>query len=425
MTIIVIGAGFAGLSAAYYLYQAGKSVTVLEARDRIGGRVQTSYDFADIPVELGAELIHGTDVITWEWVHKLNLETMHWIKQSDSLFRLEDGRLLNMLEARQQVPGFDVTRRWNLPDIPAGEGETWDAYLRRIGFTEDQIHYTQRAFANSVGESMSRLSAKAMLLELDLDIHNPNSGGYAAHDYRILRGYAQIYNALAENLDIRLNTVVTEVQWGDDGVTVMTENGEAFQAEKCLVTLSVGVLKAGMVRFVPELPPIKQQALSGLEMGPVMKMIYRFAEPLTPPEIAAIYSCETPPMWWTPTFGREGHDTVWTAFFSGDYARELLAMGEAAALQKGLATLRRELDKPDLTFIDAQWINWPEDPFSMGGYSHVIPGHEDAREQLAQPTPPLYWAGEASAPHVMTASVHGAYESGKRAAEEILMASGE
>ena len=81
-----------------------------------------------------------------------------------------------------------------------------------------------------------------------------------------------------------------------------------------------------------------------------------------------------------------------------------------------------EIGQPDLEYVKARWVNWPEDEFALGGYSACLPGHYDARDNLAQPTPPLYWAGEASAPHHLTAMVHGAYFTGQRAANEIIRA---
>jgi len=181
----------------------------------------------------------------------------------------------------------------------------------------------------------------------------------------------------------------------------------------------VGVLKANRVQFTPDLPTIKQEALAGLKMGPVMKMVYEFEAPLLDPAIGAIYAQGNPPMWWSPSLGREQGAVVWTAFFSGDYAREMLKLGEAGALRQGLNTLRQEVGNPDLEYKQARWINWPEDEFALGGYSVCLPGHYHAREKLAQATPPLYWAGEATAAHHLTAMVHGAYASGQRAAHEI------
>lgn len=417
MKTIIIGAGIAGLSAGYHLKQAGHDAIILEARDRIGGRIWTNRDFTDIPVEFGAELIHGSTVNTWEWVHKLGLKTLHWQKQGESMVRMEDGRWLSMKEARATEPDFDVTRSWALGDVPEPEdSESLKDYLARIGFSDEQLQYVRRSFANAEGDNMEFLSAKAhanLFEDRDTDVEN----GYG--DFRILDGYDSYYKKVAEGLDIRLNTVVTEIDWSD-GVTVKTRSGETFKGDNAVITLTVGILQVNKVKFMPELPPIKQEALAGLGMGPVMKIAFEFDAPITDPKIGAIYSKYNPPMWWSPSFGRDGGAVVWSAFFSGDYAREMLDLGEEKAIEKALNSLRIELGNPDLQYKKASWVNWPHDEFSLGGYSHTKPGHDDAREKLAQPTPPLYWAGEATAPHDLTAMVHGAYYTGQRAANEII-----
>ena len=85
-------------------------------------------------------------------------------------------------------------------------------------------------------------------------------------------------------------------------------------------------------------------------------------------------------------------------------------------------TARGSRTSPTLEYKQARWVNWPQDDFSRGGYSHVcLPGHYDARDKLALPTPPLYWAGEGCAPHDLTAMVHGAYFTGQRVADEITL----
>ena len=396
---------------------------MLEARDRIGGRVWTDRDFADIPVEFGAELIHGRspEVNTWRWVERLGLNTWRWNKVDDSMIRTEDGGWLKMGEARAASPELDVTRSWELGDAPEpADDEDLGAYLRRIGFSETQIRYVQRSFANAEGESMRYLNAKAHLqLPLDMSGRVDSDDDDDHSDYRILDGYDSYYQKLAQGLDIRLGSVVEAIDW-TDGVQVTTATGAAHRADAAVVTLPLGVLQAGRIAFTPALSPHKQEALAGLKMGPVMKMVYLFDEHILDPSIGAIYAQGNPPMWWSPSLGRESGQVVWTAFFTGDYAREMLPLGEAAALQRGLETLRREIGQPDLDYVKARWVNWPEDDFALGGYSACLPGHYDARDKLARPTPPLYWAGEASAPHHLTAMVHGAYFTGQRAAEEII-----
>ena len=425
MKVLVIGAGMAGLSAAWHLREAGIDATVLEARERIGGRVWTDRDFAGFPVEFGAELIHGRHglVNTWKWVEKLGLRAWHWNKLDDSMIRTDEGQWLTMGEARAKSPELEQTRSWDLGDAPEpSDEEDLGSYLRRIGFSERQMRYVQRSFANAEGDSLRYLNAKA---------YNPSShfisggpklaggdGEDETSDYRILDGYDAYYARLAEGLDIRLGCPVSEIHWSA-GVTAKTGGGDQISAEAAIVTLPLGVLQAGRVKFHPRLPDHKQEALAGLKMGPVMKMIYLFDSHLLDPAIGAIYARGNPPMWWSPSLGRGHGPVVWTAFITGDYARELLPMGEEAALQAGLETLREELGRPELDFVKARWVNWPADDFALGGYSVCLPGHYDARDKLAQATPPLFWAGEASAPHVLTATVHGAYFTGQRAAAEI------
>lgn len=417
MKVLVIGAGIAGLSAAYHLRQAGIAATILEARDRVGGRVWTDREFADIPVEFGAELIHGrsAEVNTWAWVQKLGLATWHWNKVDDSMIRMEDGRWMTMGEARRASRELDVTRSWELGEVPAPRNdEHLESYLRRIGFTDEQLRYVQRSFANAEGDSMRFLNAKAHAhLFKDADEEDDYS------DHRILDGYDSYYERLAGGLDICLNAIVRDIDW-TDGLRITLESQETLVGDAAVVTLPVGVLKSERITFAPQLPAIKREALAGLKMGPVMKMVYQFAEPILDPTIGAIYAKGNPPMWWSPSLGRDRGAVVWTAFFTGDYAREMLQLGEAAALEKGMDTLRSETGDPDLQYVKARWINWPEDEFALGGYSVCLPGHYDARANLAQPTPPLYWAGEASAPHHLAATVHGAYFTGQRAADEII-----
>ncbi|MYC55468.1 MAG: FAD-dependent oxidoreductase [Chloroflexi bacterium] len=421
MNVIVIGAGIAGLSAAHHLKQAGIDATVLEARDRIGGRVWTNRDFADIPVEFGAELIHGrgAEVNTWRWVRKLGLRTWHWNKLDDSMIRTESGEWLTMGEARAQSAELDVTRSWQLGDAPEPrDNEDLGSYLRRIGFSPAQMRYAQRSFANAEGDDMRFLNAKSHAhLFHDSDANEDYS------DHRILDGYYAYTSQLAAGLDIHLNCAVSHIDWSH-GLRAHTASGEIYCADVAVITLPLAVLQAARVRFAPILPAVKNEALAGLQMGPVLKLVYLFDAPILDPKIGAIYAAGCPPMWWSPSLGRQGGSVVWTAFATGDYARELLELGEAAALEKSLATLREEIDQPDLRASKSRWVAWNYDEFALGGYSVCLPGHYAARDKLAQPTPPLYWAGEASAPHHMAATVHGAYHTGQRAAQEIIAEAG-
>lgn len=414
--VIVLGAGVAGLAAGHALLDDDLDVVLLEARERLGGRAHTDRQFAGFPVEFGAEFIHGERAATWGWVDRLGLATAHWTKLDDSWVRLADGRRLTMRQARKLSPEIEATRSWNLPvsDLPPRPLESFGAYLQRVGFGLQHLDYVRRAYANAEGESMRFLDATASvegLSALQLD---------GEEDYRILEGYGAVVEALGVGLEIHTQSVVAQVKWGDGGVVVTTQDGHVYRGRSAVVTLPVGVLQAGGVQFQPPLPADKTGALAGLGMGPVAKFVYRFAEQLTPDEIHAIYAAGNPPMWWSPSAVQpETEAVVWSALVSGDGMVELLQDGEEAALERALEALRLEVGRPGLRPLEARVVDWYADPFARGGYSHVRPGHHGARERLAEPTPPLYWAGEATATEDRAATVHGAILSGERAAVEV------
>lgn len=354
-------------------------------------------------------------------MRRFALRTLHWTKTDESLVRLADGTLRTMAEARRLYPRFDITRSWAFPpglleaNPIAPFDQPLDAYLRRLGFGDDQLDYVRRSYANAAGESPHRLSARAALDDWADD-------RFGEGDYRILDGYDTIHTRLAEGLDIRFNAVVTEIHWSKGGVRVVTADECEFEGANLIITLPLAVLQSGNVRFEPPLPSEKQAAIAALNMAPALKLIYRFDEPILPCEIAALYSAQNPPMWWTPTYGHDSvNGQVWTAFVTGDYARQMRSLGESGALNAGLRTLRAETERFDLQPASARWIDWAGDPFALGGYSSEPPGAYGARAVLAQPTENvLYWAGEATATGDAAGTVHGAYLSGVRAAQEVL-----
>lgn len=349
-------------------------------------------------------------------MRKLGLRTLHVRKSDDSLVRLADGSWRTMADSRRLYPDFDLTRSWNLPPAPVEPGdEDFESYLKRVGFSADQLQYVRRAYGNSICEDISRVSALSCLAELQ-------DASAGSGDYRILDGYDRLANDLSSGLNIRLETVVDSITWDGGGVHVGTVGGAVYEADRAVITLPLGVLQAGHVRFSPALPAEKQAAIDTLQMGLGIKMIYRFDEQVVPPHIMAIYSAGLPPMWWSPSFGHPHNGyQLWTAFATGNWARSLLALGEAGALEQGLKTLRQEINRPDLRPTAMHLVNWPADPFTLGGYSVTPPGGVAAREVLARPVEGrLFWAGEAVAPLPWIATVHGAYASGRRAAQEIL-----
>ena len=422
--VLVLGAGVAGLKAGRDLRDAGLRVVVLEARDRVGGRVWTDRDLAEHAVELGAEFVHGDRADTWGPIRRLGLATRLWPKLAESLVQLEDGRVVTMRAARAADPDFDATRAMALPAVTPGPYEDLDAYLRRVGWKADQRRHVRRAFANAAGDDPHRLSAAAIVDGLATD--DAGEG-----DHRLPDGYDALPRALADGLDVRLVQAATRVAAGPDGVEVDTVPASAprgpatrWRARVAVVALPLGVLQSGTVTFDPSLDALKGDALAGLRMGPVIKLVYRLTAPPFEPEagVEAVYARGTPPMWWTSSPPGAG-TPIWTGFVSGAGAADLLRLEPETALRRALAALEEAAGRP-LAFARGRVVAWPDDPWARGGYSHVVPGHHGARERLAAPTPPLYWAGEATAPEGCAATVHGALRSGARAAREVLAALG-
>jgi monoamine oxidase len=416
MTIAVIGAGMAGVTAARTLADAGREVIVFEARDRIGGRVYTERNLVPgLPIEMGAEFIHGDRAPQWQYVRELELRTLHWEKQVDSLVRLETGEMVTMKEARQ-LPSFDITRTWDLPEVPVlPQDEDLQGYLIRLGFSPEQLQYTRRSFGNAMGSALHHISAASALEEM----HDTSAG---EGDYRILSGYDRIIDSLAEGIDIQLNTPIISIDWSGDTVTLTDDKRRLFDAERVVITLPIGVLQSDTVNFIPPLPAPKQEALGKLRMGPGMKIVYVFEQPILPEGISALYSSRCPTMWWSPSFGQDTDQFVMTAFATGDWARQLNALGDEGMKRKGLDTLRAELgaaNVPAPVSITVQ--DWTADPYALGVYSTVTPGGGDCRAVLARPVDgKLFFAGEATAHDAWSATVHGAHDSGQRAAREIL-----
>jgi len=336
-----------------------------------------------------------------------------WQKQDDSLVRLVDGSLRTMSEARRLDLDFEITRTWHLPPVAVmRDDESIAAYLARIGLNAAQLRYIRRSWANAACEAPEHISARAALEEM-----TDTTAG--SGDYRIVDGYDRLIDQVARGLDIRLDTVVTRIHWGDEGVYITASDKSTYTADQVVITLPLGVLQAGSVVFTPALPSEKHDAIQRLIMGIAIKLIYRFDHPVLPDGVGALYSDRNPPMWWSPTpFG--SNEQVVTAFATGEWARELLAMGETGALDHALAALSAELGR-ELHPVERRLVDWSDDAYARGGYSVAPVGGAHLRQVLAQPIAhKLFWAGEATAHNAWSSTVHGAYVSGQRAAREVL-----
>ncbi len=259
-----------------------------------------------------------------------------------------------------------------------------------------------------------RTSARAVLA-VRSDPHR--EGG----DFMLRGGMGQVLAAFESDAERRLGFVVEHVEVVDDGVRVTSRTGEVVLGSSAIVTLPLGVLRHHDVRFTPPLPAEKQQAIDGLGMTTALKLLLRFPTRVLPAGVDAVLVPDgLPRAFWVTGF--EGAtEQVLTGWAVHDDARALLAMGEAAALERALTTLRREVSGTLPDPLSMRWSEWESQPFSRGAYSATPVGAGPLREVLARPTHGrLYWAGEATANDAEASTVHGALLSGLRAAKEVL-----
>jgi monoamine oxidase len=415
--VLVVGAGAAGLAAARTLQDAGHEVTVLEARERVGGRAFTSYDIAEHPVELGAEFVHGQNVSTWKFLEQFELDTVDIHDRLEFRF-FNEGKLWDASFLTQPNALLAWKMTYAAKDWIDGGGEDMtlaEASLQWPGFIDGELSPGKRAFWNT-------FVAQFQCGELD----EVGVGGLAEATrdddgdqilYRLTDGYSTLMSRLADGLDVRMSMPVESIEWSSSGV-VVTCGERRFEADRAVITLPLAILKSGEVVITPELPDDKRAAIDGLGFGPAAKIVLRFSQPVWPEGVNFLIATNDSQNWWRSGAGRENEDGVITALVCGHAVERLREFGDPAA--EGLRLLEQAVGRPladDL--IEGHFIDWGIDPWSKMGYSFVPPGGVGLRDALAAPVGDvLFFAGEAT-DRVRPQTVHGAFDSGNRAASEI------
>lgn len=442
--VVIIGAGAAGLVAARDLVRAGKRVVVLEARGRIGGRVFTYRDPAvAVPIELGAEFLHGRTEETDSIVQEAGLTVVdvageHWLA--------EHGRFR---------PVGDFFRKV-------------DKVLGKL----DEHRTPDRTFAEFLAERAARArkpnkgaDARRLAMEFVQGFHaadpalvserwlaregDPGGDSEEGRTGRVIEGYDRVLAWLAREVfdAIELNTVVSRVQWerGAVRVTARTADGPAREivARTAIVTVPLGILAAsaeseGAITFAPEVPVVRE-AVTQLVMGPVVHCTFAFSERFweyglrNAPErrdLAALSFLHSPgatvPVWWTLAPVRAPVLVGWVggppAATLNTLTNDEIASVALRELADHLGTTHERLEG----LVVGVWLhNWSCDPFSRGAYSYAVAGGSGAARKLARPVDQtLFFAGEALDTEGHTGTVEGALATGRRAARGVIHALG-
>ena len=435
--VIIVGAGAAGLAAAERLCAAGVQVEIIEARPRLGGRICTRHDpILPIPIEGGAEFVHGMPPETWNIIQASHLPTCD----------VPETRLHFVHGTLQDRPDF-----WSRVEKVMSRLDHLDRDMSFAQFLRTRcrgVSAQDRALALSYVEGFnaadgSRISSQglAKASEAEEQIEGDRL-------FRVLAGYDSVVAGLAaptlaRQAPIHLNTTVREIRWKPGRVDVVAQRSATrtpltLRTRRVLITLPVSILQArsgeSAVRFRPAVPA-KQQAAGRLAMGNVVKAVLIFREPFwegslptarkTPTRDTAFFHTTEPgiafPTWWTMLPVRT---TALVGWAGGPPADRLARLSEGRILAAALQSVSRITGLKQSTLAALLQVGhifeWQRDPFARGAYSYIPVGGLDAPGELARPVDQtLFFAGEAT--HTgMSGTVAGAIASGYRAATEIL-----
>ncbi len=410
--VAVIGAGAAGLAAARTLIARGRSVVVVEARDRIGGRAWTDETTFGVPYDWGCSWLHQADRNPFKkMADAWGYTTLYHDDAEERLFvgkRPASAAQRAAYEAAWTALNRAVSRAGRAGrDVPAasvspralpwiGTAETWLGPLDMGMDVED----------------FSCLDWYAM------DDLEPN--------YLIREGFGALVARFGRGLPVRLNTPANRVRWGGPGVVVETPAGD-IGARAAILTVSTGVLASGGIAFDPPLPVWKQEAIGALPMGLLATIPLQFRPGVrfglpengwltyrTGGGDACFFLC------WP--FGRD----LMVGWVGGRFGWALTGAGETAAVDFARRTLGDILgrDAVERAFVKGGFAPWGTDPWTLGAYASAIPGAYGARALLGKRVGErLFFAGEACAGG-FAQTCGGAYKSGEATARAVHSALG-
>ena len=406
---MVIGAGAAGIAASGKLSLAGREVLVLEARDRIGGRIWTVGSRAwGQAVELGAEFVHGG-------MAARNLSALTGVATDP--WSWGTGRQQHSFFQGKRYSAFPYSRNPTIDEWIASQqnDESFAASIdRETAWSPKRVaHHT--AFVTG---TLAAAPEEVSMLALRKQWEAWSARGDDGSDHHIRGGYNKILRALSSSAKIKLKSAVSSVDARSGPVKVRTVDGSEYAAKCVVVTLPLGALKRRSITFKGVTMKRKWDAVDALGVGSVVKTILRFDRRWWDHDFRLAQSDDLVQEWWPL---RETKTSALLVGWSGGPMARALASG-GNVRKDTLLRLDRVFprsNRPEPTKMKT--VDWSAERFTWGCYSHVPPGALGARDELALPVGRVFFAGEATHTGAYPATVWGAVESGRRAADEVLM----
>jgi monoamine oxidase len=409
----IIGAGAAGLMAARELTRAGRSVRVLEAGERIGGRAHTIHDpRAGVPIELGAEFVHGDAPETTRLLEEARLATVRVLGRH---YRSDDGELTPQGAAWQRMgrvfklmnPNRKTDRSFqDFLDEKPGGARLRDERELALGFVQ-----------GFNGADVALISEKSIAEQGD-----PTEGAMEAR--RIVRGYGALLDHLRNSTDaeVLLRTEARRVEWDDGRVRVVDASGASHESRALIVTVPLPMLQDGDIVFEPAIPTVTRAARQ-MVMGHVQRVVVvvkeRFWEPKAE-ELSYVHAPERPfNVWWTQ---HPLQAPVIVGWAGGPPALALTESGtvETTAVAELARVFGMRRARAESLIESIHTYDWSRDPRTRGAYSYIGVGGTNAPRVLARSVGgTLYFAGEATDSET-EGTVEAALVSGKRAARQAL-----
>ena len=438
--IVILGAGVSGLMSGLELFKNNINFVILEASDEILGRVKTNYEFANFPIELGAEYVHGNNnefyFLSKEFIKNHNYsfikneyKELYWVPSLQNLLSYEEivklknadikKNFKHALKIEKLISNFQQEGDISIKDFK-------EKYFKNNPFSD--IVSTLSSHEKAAGET------EIGVYGLQEDDENWGYENDPEYDEFLLKkgNFSEMFSIYFEKIleKVVTNSAVTTINYENEEIELMVKNGMKYTCKKVIITASLGVLKSGCISFIPSLPEEKNEAIEGLGFSGAIKILIKLKNSIWPKGTLFIFPNGegiVPVYWVTSAGGRSEVDHVLTGFFMGKEA-EMFFKKEKELVEKVKLQLSKifKLSTKDLedNILKILVKNWLEDPYIQGGYSFIKLGKafKELRKKLGNNIEKkLFFAGEATSVN-FSSTVQGGLLMGLKSAKDAILA---